>query len=403
MLKPIASGVLSAVIAIHSGLAQAATPHFKSELLGSFGLSYSYLSGAGAYPLALQNDGAMVVYGPAEYAVDYCPHPAVTQQDLMCTPPITRLPLALARVGQMATLLPVDVKNQQMRFNHVGQMAAWNAYQPTSVALTDLSTGASTPLFTGSATPDCPALAGKSLANVLLSDKGELIGLQDAACGAGAGMYVWSTSAQTNIPSPSGYTISKVVGANTSGQIALTATRNTSQWPSPTAAFIWKAGSYKALMPSLFSILSGYWSTEAVAVNDSGTVAGQIVKRDGTRHAAIWQATTATDLGTLSGFRNSMALAINPDGLVLACAYNQPEDLYATDASTKLFIWTPAGGKRPLSEVISAATTPDQLPTGCNYLYSPYGDHPADILTNGQGQWRLHYSPSSNYLVTPQP
>ena len=85
--------------------------------------------------------------------------------------------------------------------------------------------------------------------------------------------------------------------------------------------------------------------TMAFAVNDAGTVAGQVLTAAG-RHAFSWtSAQGLVDLGTLGGAM-STAMGINSNGWVVGSSL-------ASDGSGMLrgFLWTPTGGMQDLTAI----------------------------------------------------
>lgn len=390
------------VASLHVTCAQAAGAMlFSSEKLPDFREPYS----GPKTVKALLNDGEMIIPGNTVYGPNTCPVPAVTRVDLNCTPPIDHVFLASVRIGQPTSQLPTDVKSLLLRFNRTGQMAAWsehfNGQAVYGARLIDIHTGTTKPFFLGgeNTLTVCNASDGSVLSNALLSDAGQLVGAQANACSDESGLYILSTDAHTKIAPPKGYLVRQVVGANSNGQIAANAIPQSTAILSSPAGFVWNGTSYKRLTLPFISLLSGFTQTEAVAINDAGTVAGNVTKRDGTSHSAVWQNLSATDIGTLSGFKHSMTLAINTDGMVLACAYNTQEDLYTANSHTKLFVWSKAGGKQALADITSASTTQDKLPEGCTSNFSYVGK--VKVLTNRTGQWLLQYGTDREYLVSP--
>lgn len=84
-------------------------------------------------------------------------------------------------------------------------------------------------------------------------------------------------------------------------------------------------------------------TSEALAINDSGDVAGWVFPKGGNAsHAFLWRRSgTRLDLGTLGG-ASSQAFAITDGPTVVGVADRPPPQLPIA------FIWTQAGGMRPL-------------------------------------------------------
>jgi probable HAF family extracellular repeat protein len=56
-------------------------------------------------------------------------------------------------------------------------------------------------------------------------------------------------------------------------------------------------------------------------INDTGQVVGMTILSDGSEHAFLYSGGVMTDLGTLPGFGDSVATAINNAGQVVGRAY----------------------------------------------------------------------------------
>jgi|GEM_PF-2974463 len=77
----------------------------------------------------------------------------------------------------------------------------------------------------------------------------------------------------------------------------------------------------------------------AVKINDAGQAAGWCTAKDGTDHAALWEASgQVRDLGTLPGFANSHARSINSQGEVVGYAFNDTAGAPLENAS-HAFLW----------------------------------------------------------------
>ena len=98
------------------------------------------------------------------------------------------------------------------------------------------------------------------------------------------------------------------LGINNAGQVV-----GYSRNPGQAARATFWSGTYVAELQSLGGRTSG-----AYGINNAGQVAGwSYTTGNATRHATIWNGTSATDLGTLSGTGNSFAFAINSAGQVV--------------------------------------------------------------------------------------
>lgn len=364
---------------------------------------------------ALLDSGEVIVPGNNVYGQNTCPYPAQTRSDLYCTPPLLHVFLGSIQIGQPVQQLPTDVRQEiELGFNHIGQMAAWhpNVYPPSgfSPSLIDIHTGSSAPLFKGSDNDftNCSPQASQVQATTVLTDAGQLIGPKWAICeNGGSDIQIWSTDSYRTMASPKGYLPTQIVGVNSGGQIALNATPAAGAPAfgplSRNAGFIWKDGRYKRLPLPFVSLLTGFTQTYVKAINDDGVASGDVTKDDGTTHAVIWHNLTSKDIGTLPGFKSSTTLAMNSDGQVLACAYNNSEDLTTSGSVTKLFVWSETTGKKTMAEVTSASTDQSQLPEGCvgRPLYSSSNfAETLKVFTNRAGQWLLQFGINDQYLVS---
>ena len=399
MIRKIIAISISIAIAgtIASNLAVAA-PSFKSARLNDTGLSYTY-SGQGLIPIALLDDGQVIFTGPVSYGPDNCPV-ATSPDQTMCTPLVNKETLALVSPTQPAMVLPLNVLNKEYRINHLGQMALWDYTTPQTMTLVDLHTSTPTPFSPNSLIPpaclDNNINAGLNLP--MLSDANQLLWVPSSNCSSASGVYLWSTNAQSHVSNPTGYTLITVASTNTSGQFAVTASLKTTVSPASTRAFIWNGTKYKVLSPPFLSLISGYSSSEAVAMNDAGTVAGNLVKRDGSRHAGIWHGTKSTNIGTLANYTSSVAMAIGPNGVVLACAYSDPSALYS-GGDTTMFLWN-NGVKQAWTDAVSSAdgVTPS---ASCSGMYGQYEPHALRLISNRVGQWVLRDPYGVNFLISP--
>jgi probable HAF family extracellular repeat protein len=127
------------------------------------------------------------------------------------------------------------------------------------------------------------------------------------------GPFVWtSISGPTSLPGDTEF--GSANGINRSGQIVgftdpiepfnAVATL----WSSPTATSV-------TILPAL----GGQADSYALAINNSGKIAGYTSLNNNTTQATLWTSTTVTDLGTLGG-ANSLANAINASGHIVGWA-----------------------------------------------------------------------------------
>ena len=80
------------------------------------------------------------------------------------------------------------------------------------------------------------------------------------------------------------------------------------------------------------ALSEGYSNSSAVAINQSGQIAGTSLTTGNFYHAVLWQNGTMTDLGTFGQYHNSIATAINAKGEV--AGYD-----IAPDGTERAFLW----------------------------------------------------------------
>ena len=102
-------------------------------------------------------------------------------------------------------------------------------------------------------------------------------------------------------------------------------------------AFFWQKGRLTKL-----GSFGGKW-TAVRDLNDSGQVVGSSTSKSGTSHAFLWNKGAAfTDLGTLPGMRESVAVDINDHGQVVGVSYNVDRDcgsVYESVCDEHAFLW----------------------------------------------------------------
>lgn len=370
-----------------SAFAATPAPIFQSQALG-----ISYL------PLSLFDDGQVLTYGPSEYGPDTCP--IVTRPDQTgCVPPLVRQTLALATAGGGWTVLPFNVLNVAYRFNHTGKGVIWHSEDTPNALLVDAYTGSSTPFAPGIASPFASCTGDTNYQSqftwLTLTETNKLLG-QKIGCAPSYAIDFWSSTGTQEMPMPAGYASMQLIDVNKSEQLAITARQNSSTAASRALSWSQKAG-FKTLPLPLLSILTGYTQSEALAIDDAGNILGNLLKRDGSSHAAIWRAGKATDIGTLSGYKYSTALGMSSAGVALLCAYDTVDGYGAPAGQTQLFLWA-NGAKASWSTSVTAkdGNTP---PTGCVGSFRSYSKSPL-FWPNGKGQW-LMYGNTRTYLLTP--
>ncbi len=121
-------------------------------------------------------------------------------------------------------------------------------------------------------------------------------------------------------------------GVNARGEVASYVTTDHGELP-----YRWHDGRFQMLPP-----LSPGSGGAAVKLNDQGQAVGWSDTTGGNTHAVIWnQDGTVHDLGTLPGFDNSRAQAINNKGQVVGYAYNNTvgADASLLENAAHAFVW----------------------------------------------------------------
>lgn len=380
-------------------------------------------SDPGGYIKTLLNDGTIVTevdqYAPCPPPPTYEPSPGSIgggPPPPACFPPAVSRKLVVLSASASSTTqgvrLAYEFLDKNYFINNLGQIVAWPQSNLTITDFVKLTTqGAAAQTFVTSNFHD-PSPAGCGINDraygwVALSNGGQLVGqVFKASC---AGSFVLWNGDQLKIMGalPAGYGAPTFAGVNATGQLAITATKGTrtTGTSANTRALFWNGSSYSTLPLPFLSLLYGYTSSEAVSINDQGDVVGNLIKSDGARHAVIWRAGKATDLGTLSGFKSSKAAGLNSKSQVLACAYDAADSVGdpvdgPTDPSTglvtppKSFAWI--NGVRTsislnaLGLSASPGLNPDWAPEGwCNGWF--HGGSPAGhVSANQSGQWLMY-------------
>jgi uncharacterized membrane protein len=175
---------------------------------------------------------------------------------------------------------------------------------------------------------DLPELGGgDSVANGINS-AGVLVGWANKAQGCGApdcvsnpGFAVkWVGNAIQEVPGLGGY-FSVAVAINDSGEICGYGATN-GAWRG------FRVGANSSVRP-LAGLAAGNVQDQPLSMNNPGTIVGYAGVSGGARHAAVWRADTAEDLGTLPGFANSYAYCVSDTGIIVGAAFNNSSDARA--------------------------------------------------------------------------
>ena len=156
-----------------------------------------------------------------------------------------------------------------------------------------------------------PPLAGTNLDFILgINDAGATVGYSVDYSGQGSTnptiATIWENGVATPFPLE-GYSNSRAVGINNSGQVILSAYSATNTLE----ALLWQNGSYI----NLGTLDTGL--AQADAINDEGQVVGTS-ESGNFQHAFLWQNGKMTDLGLVGGaYDSTAAVAINNSGIIV--------------------------------------------------------------------------------------
>jgi probable HAF family extracellular repeat protein len=132
-----------------------------------------------------------------------------------------------------------------------------------------------------------------------------------------------------------GDNLSEAVAINNTGQIAGNSTGRHN-----THAFLWSAGAMQSL-----GTLPDADSSKAYAINDAGQIVGSSGGPNGTRAFLYTPPGELRDLGLLPGGDYSEAFAINSKGVVVGTS--------GTPLGTRAFIWDQLNGMQDLNELMT--------------------------------------------------
>ncbi len=383
------------------GAARAATPVVTIEQ-----------SSLGERPVALLNDGQVVLessqYGPCQGS----PSP------FGCTRPLLSRQLSVASASSSVktpgSISAPDFLGKRYLVNNLGKIVSWPNVNARVSEVMTLDTQGSQPRAFASEAFEDNSPAGCKINDqaynwVALSNGGQLLGqITNASC-AGS-LVVWSGTALKSLPAlPSGYERAGFTDLNATGKLAVTGNWVATSSGLATRAMLWDGAKYQILPLPLLSALVGYSASAARVINDAGDVAGDLFKRDGSRHAVVWSAGKATDIGTLSGYKNSLVVGLNSKGLVLACAYNKIDDLGASPSNSaltpQLFMWDKGTRKvwsTTSTHFLNADGASNLLPfANCAKFFND--GQAGHLLSNQKAQWLFSAVPGETTYLVSQP
>lgn len=242
-------------------------------------------------------------------------------------------------------------------------------------------------LWTNGKMRDLGTLGGPESSAVAVNETGQIIGsadtrARDKSGGPSQHAFLYDNRRLRDLGTLGGRT-SDAVAINEAGQVVGTSqtggeTDHGVYGPTPVEhAFLWEAGKMRDL-----GTLGGRRS-EATDINEKGQVVGwSTVRRrygngEAMRHAFLWQSGTMRDLGVLAGGKESVAVAINDAGQILAYSYRTAFELDTTPGHNldigRAFIWEK--GRR-------TALPQDTYPRAMNKL----GEVTGEIYSGGK-QW----------------
>lgn len=206
------------------------------------------------------------------------------------------------------------------------QIVLWSSQTDAHVHTGDKDTGGTLPLYSVTEIGTLPGDIESEAEGI--NDKGEVVGQSIATYGedgngdAGHG-FVWKAGQMYDLGVTQGYQSSMAFHINNAAQIVGSIDNfSTSSTRRPfSCGCWWQSGAIHILSPGLLS-----FGGLAFGINDQGVIVGTL-RLPGARgreptvsHAALWHNGRLTDLGTLPGFPNASAKAINIHGEIVCNA-----------------------------------------------------------------------------------
>ncbi len=182
---------------------------------------------------------------------------------------------------------------------------------------------------------DLGNLGGSTAEAKAINENGQVVGASNGSA------FLWENGVMRSLGIPAGFSSSRAEGINNLGHVVGYAMRQVNgEWNS--RAFIWTPEKGLQLLP-------GSETSVAYAVNDNGMVAGHARMADGSTRAAVW----------IAG-----AIHFLPAGAVVAYDVNSRGEVVGSGGPTVViggmpwgsaFIWSAAGGLRPLATLRGSA------------------------------------------------
>jgi len=180
---------------------------------------------------------------------------------------------------------------------------------------------------------DLGTLGGRNSYAYAIDQRGQVVGASETAAGA-VHAFFWSGGRMTDLGTLPGRRSSSAVAVNDSGEVAGVSFDGSLSRPERARAFLWRG----RRMIDLGTL--GGASSWVTGLNARGQVVGWATTRSGFRHAFVWAGGRITDLGTLARGAtthdaSSWAVAINDHGEVVGTTDAGP----SSDIRTTAFLW----------------------------------------------------------------
>jgi probable HAF family extracellular repeat protein len=250
-------------------------------------------------------------------------------------------------------------------------------------------------LYSQGTLQDLGTLGGKDSVATGINNQGMVVGYSTTSNGS-VHAFLYSKGSMTDLGTLSGGTASYATGINNSGTVVGYSTTSSSN--GSTDAFLVNPGSP---MVDLGTLGGSGSSSQATGINDSGEVVGYSVTSPNTQEAFLWtKANGMVNLGTLAGFPDSYALAINNSGLIVGYVHTTangglPVDDPFMDSNgkmTDLNTLMPANSGWALNT--ATAISNQNVIVGLGMLNN---------ILNPIHAYMLFYSPTSSPTPTPAP